>query len=485
MDINKTLKLASHYQQEGNLQQAVDIYLELLEIQPNNFYALKNLGAICFELRNYDLAIACLKQALTLNSNDAGVFYNLGIALKEHRVFDEAIFCHKKAIQLNPNFADAYNNLGTALQEKGEIDVAINCYKKAIQLEPNYADAYCNLGVALNEKGKFHEAMDCFQKAVNLNNSDAENHWNFSLSLLLLGNFTEGFKEYEWRFKTSVVSRKIHFNKTLWHGEDISGLDILILTEQGLGDAIQFMRYASLIAKRGANVIVECQTELKSLIKNIEGIQEVVVRGQTLPSFNVYCFLLSLPLIFQTTINTIPATIPYINLEYGKVEKWRDKLKLDKSKLKIGLVWAGNPTYKGDAFRSCQLKTFSSLARFRDITFYSLQKGDNSQQAKNPPEGMNFIDLTEEINDFSDTASFIENLDLIVSVDTAVAHLAGALGKSVWTLLPFAPDWRWMLNRDDSPWYPTMRLFRQPSPGDWESVIAKVKYELLKWSINN
>jgi hypothetical protein len=204
-----------------------------------------------------------------------------------------------------------------------------------------------------------------------------------------------------------------------------------------------------------------------------------VGRGEELPKFDVHCPLSSLPLIFDTRLESIPTKIPYIYVEPKLIQKWRNKVQHDEFKTKIGLVWAGR------SISSCSLETFSTIAQIDNITFYSLQKGEAKKQAKNPPKGMSFIDLTEDINDFSDTAALIENLDLIITVDTAVAHLAGALGKSVWTLLPFVPDWRWMLNRDDSPWYPTMRLFRQPSLGDWESVIDKIKDELLKLLMNN
>jgi hypothetical protein len=255
----------------------------------------------------------------------------------------------------------------------------------------------------------------------------------------------------------------------------------LLYAEQGLGDTIQFIRYAPLVAQRGADVIVYCQNELTSLIKDMDGIRQVISYGDPLPVFHIHSPLLRLPLIFGTTLENIPTKTPYISVNQALIHKWKEKVKNDTSQLKIGLVWAGIPGHKNDRNRSCSLDIFSPLANIHDTTFYSLQKGDAAEQAKSPPEGLKLVDYTEEIHDFSDTAALIENLDLVISVDTAVAHLSGALNKPVWTLLPFAPDWRWLLNRNDSPWYSTMRLFRQPSHGDWVSVISSVVRELLSF----
>jgi len=341
--------------------------------------------------------------------------------------------------------------MGTALQEKGQFDEAIQCYKKAIEIDPDYVDA----------------------------------RWNMSLLNLLCGNFKEGWKGYEWRWKLEGILVERNFSAPAWNGYDIKGRTILIYAEQGLGDTIQFVRYASLVADLGANVIVECQKELVSLVEKIRGIKQVIPYGNSLPEFDIHCSLLSLPLVFDTTLEDIPANIPYIYAGSPSVQKWRDKIDQTSSHIRIGLVWAGDPAKKKDRDRSCSLRLFSSLAQFNDVIFYSLQKGEASNQAMNPPEGMNLIDYTEEFHDFSDTAAFIENLDLVISVDTAVAHLAGSLGKPVWTLLPFVPDWRWMLSREDSPWYPTMRLFRQPRIGDWGSVIDRVVNALRGFIISH
>jgi hypothetical protein len=306
-----------------------------------------------------------------------------------------------------------------------------------------------------------------------------------SFALLLSGDFKKGWKEYEWRCKCKeATSLRRSFSQPQWDGSNIRGLTILLHFEQGFGDTIQFIRYVPLIAQQGAEVIIWCQEALASLLQNVKGIKQVFVKGKQIPQFDVHCPLASLPFVFDTALESIPAIVPYISVDSLLVQKWFNKIQHDNSKLKIGLVWSGNPRYKADRYRSCSLDTFSPLTQFNEITLYSLQKGEAGEQAENPPEDMKLIDYTEDINDFSDTAALLENLDLIISVDTAVVHLAGALGKSVWTLVPFVPDWRWMLTRKDSPWYPTMRLFRQSSPGDWEPVIDSIEKELSEFISN-
>ncbi len=350
-------------------------------------------------------------------------------------------------------------------------------FQNALQKKPDFVDVYNKIGFILQNKGLIEEAIKYFQKGLEIEPDNIDSHFNLAFPFLLLGNFEQGWKEYEWRRKLTDFSRR-EFSQQSWDSSDISGKTILLYAEQGFGDTIQFIRYVPLVAKKVTKIIIECQQQLISLFQNIEGIQQIIAYGEQLPLFDIYCPLLSLPLIFRTTIDTIPAEIPYIKVDEVLLQKWKDKTKEHKSEFKVGLSWAGNPKHKNDRNRSFPLETFAPLVKFDNIVFYSLQKGKGSKQAKNPPHGMKLIDYTDEIIDFSDTAALIMNLDLVISADTAVAHLAGALGKPVWTLLPFVPDWRWMLNREDSPWYPTMRLFRQPATGDWKSVIVNVMNKL-------
>lgn len=516
MTIDKTFQLAIDYYQAGHLQQAERICIEILKIQPDNAEVLHLLGVVYYQLKNYDFSMKCIRESLSLNPSNAEAYYNLGNIFKDNNLLDEAITCYQnalridptiphiyinlgyilrhkklfeesatsyqKALQLDPLNAVTYYNLGNIFQDEDKLDEAIQYFQKAISLDPYFHDAYLNLGIALYDKQQIDRAITCYQEALRLDPDLADAHWNLSHALLLSGKFREGWKEYEWRWKIKELylhslPKTDNFHQQKWDGSDITGLFILLHAEQGFGDTIQFIRYAPLVAKRCAGVIIECPKALTALLKNVEGISHVIAYGEAKPRFNIHCPILSLPLIFDTTLESIPAKTPYISTDPALVQQWRKIFQNDNSFLNVGLVWA---TDRLPGKKSCSLEIFSPLSQMQGITFYSLQKGEAAAQAKNPPFGMKLIDYTEEIKDFSDTAALIENLDLIISIDTAVAHLAGAMGKPVWTLLHFTPDWRWMLNREDSPWYPTMRLFRQSSPGDWKSVIAQVEIELKK-----
>ena len=303
--------------------------------------------------------------------------------------------------------------------------------------------------------------------------------------MLTRGEFIPGWDEYEWRWrcKDFALFRR-NFPQPQWDGSDLSGHTILLHTEQGFGDALQFIRYLPLVTQRGGRIIIQCQAELQRLFQIMAGDCPVMARGQPLPAFDVHCPLLSLPRVFGTTLGTIPRQVPYLHAAHAMVENWRERLAVDAGSLNVGLAWAGHPAFKGDRLRSPRhLSLLAPLVKIRKARFVSLQKGEASNQTRNPPEGMNLVDWTEELKDFADTAALIANLDLVISSDTAVVHLAGAMGKPVWVLLPFAPDWRWLLEREDSPWYPTMRLFRQPAIGDWDSVMQKVVDALAKLSL--
>jgi tetratricopeptide (TPR) repeat protein len=477
--------LGNAFREKGLLDDAITYYQKAIELNPSFAKAHCNLGNALREKELLDEAITHCRKAIELNPSFAVAYYNLGSALREKGHLNEAVIHYQKAIELNPSFAKAHCNLGNVLREKGLLHEAVTQYQKALELDPSFDVAYCNLGATLQEKGLLDEAATHYQKAIELNPSSESAHFNLSLILLLSGNFKNGWKGYEWRWKTKdfVKSSRI-FSKPVWDGYDIRGLTVLLECEQGLGDTIQFIRYAALLAQKGATVIVDCQRELAPLIKGVSGVHQIFVQGEELPEYDLYCPLLSLPRIFNTTLESIPSKESYIEADAVLARRWKEKVFSDNSSLKIGLVWAGKPTHKNDRNRSFPLATFSPLAALDHISFYSLQKGETAKQVENPPAGIHLIDYTEEFCDFADTAAFMENLDLVVSVDTSVVHLAGALGKPVWVLLPFVPDWRWMLDREDSPWYPTMKLFRQPSAGDWESVIYRVRDALMDVSAN-
>jgi tetratricopeptide (TPR) repeat protein len=466
-------------QGKGRLDDAVKCYQKAVELNPDLLQAYMNLGNTFKEKGRFDDAVRYYQKALQICPDLPDAYSNIGITLLKTRQPDKAVDFCQKAVQLAPHDVNMYYNLGIVLQENGRLDEAVACYQKASQLAPGDAEIYNNLAFALQENRRPYEAIPYYRKALGLQPDYATAHWNLALALLLTGNFREGWREYEWRWGTKyLLSSKRKFEQPLWTGSDIEGLTILLHAEQGLGDTFQFIRYAPLVAGRGAKVIFECYGHMASLMRGVDGIHQLIVSGEELPAFDVHCPLLSLPLAFDTTLETVPAAIPYISADILLTDKWKDLLKHDDSKLKIGIVWAGNPGFKQNRYRNIPLHFFAPVAGLPGVTLYSLQKGEEAGTAKDPPGGMKLVDYTSEINDFSDTAAFIENLDLVISVDTAVAHLAGAMGRPVWTLLPFSPEWRWLMDREDSPWYPTMRLFRQSSHMDWQSVIDGVIREL-------
>jgi tetratricopeptide (TPR) repeat protein len=478
--ISRALDLAQEYKQTGNFQGAESIYRKILREQPNNSRVCFDLAFVLQEKGGTDEAVAYYQRALKLNPLLADASYNLGSIFHQKGLLDEAAGFYEEAIRLNERHAHAHNNLGSILQQKGLFDEAICFYEKAVQLNPGLVSAYNNLGLVLQEKGLFGKAMEYHQKALSFQPDHPAVHFNIAGLLLMQGDYEKGWKEYEWRRRSKdYLSR--NFNRPLWDGSDISGRTVLLYSEkgfEGFGDTIQFVRYARLIAELGGKVVVESQKELKTLLKNIKGVEEVVSYGEKLPVFDLHCPYLSLPFVFSTTLDSVPSTTPYITPDPVSVLKWKDRISHDDSILKIGLAWAGNLNHPRARYRSSSLKQFSPLAKLDGITIYSLQKGEAAQEAATVPHGLKFVDYTADFNDFSDAAALAENLDLVVSVDTAAAHLAGALGKPVLMLLPFLPEWRWLLDREDSPWYPTMKILRQSSPGDWEGVISRLLHEL-------
>ncbi len=472
--------LGSVFQEKDKPEDAITNYKKAITLKPDYAEAYNNLGSSLQGLGKLDEAVAYHNKAISLIPDYAEAYNNLGIALLELGKPDEAVECHNKAIALKPSYAAAHNNLGTALMEQCKFDAAIASYKKGIELNPDYAEAYNNLGTVLKESGEPSDAIASYKLAIELNPHYAQAHLNMAFALLLTENFKKGWQEYEWRLRIKGCTPKTT-RKPMWDGSPLNGKSILVYTEQGLGDSIQFIRYIPMVKEQGGRVIVECQQSLHSLFRNCDGIDEIkkITPDTKSPAqFNAHVPLLSLPGIFDVNMDLIPPNVPYIKSDPVLMSKWRTKLDHDNN-FKIGIVWAGNPKHKNDRNRSCSLKNFEHLTDISGLTLFSLQKGPASVETKNPPNGIKIIDLENELNDFADTAAVIDNLDLIISVDTSVAHLAGAIGKPVWVLLPFIPDWRWFLKRNDSPWYPNMRLFRQHKLHDWKGVFEQVKKALI------
>ena len=439
------LKLALRYHREGNLDYAKYVYQHVLGIDSRNADAMHLLGVSVYQSEQYDIAVSLITEA----------------------------------IQIDPTKPLFFTNLGNAFQKQGELEKSTQAYQKAIQLQPDYADAYFNLGNSLREQGKLEESTHALRKAIQLQPDYADAHFNLAVLLLLQGDFVEGWEKYEWRWNSSLKSQKRDFKRPLWDGSALDGKSILIYAEQGFGDSIQFVRYIDLFPDADSSIIVACEPELKSLFKGIDRIDTLVTKGEDIPNFDFHVPIVSLPYIFNTTLDTIPARIPYL---YPKPTADSVFHLGGSDDLKVGIVWAGSPTHINDSNRSVSLKDFKCLLDVEGCQFFSLQVGERSVDIRQ--YGYNYMikDLGKQLTDFHHTALAILQLDLVISVDTAVAHLAGSLGKPVWTLLPFIPDWRWMLSRSDTPWYPSMTLFRQKERGDWYSVFQEIRLALTLYS---
>jgi Flp pilus assembly protein TadD len=473
--VNQAFQIALAHHQAGRLAQAGALYQQILLQQADHCGALHYSGVIAHQAGRNDVAIHLIGRAIAIEPNLPEAHCNLGIALQAGGRVDDAVAAYRRALALRPKYPEAHSNLGTALREQGQLDEAIGEFRLAIDQRPGFHEAHGHLGVALRDKGLLVEAMLAYHQALILRPDYAEAHHNLALLLLLRGDFVRGWKEFEWRWRCrQFLSPRRNFEQPQWDGSDLGRRTILLHAEQGLGDTIQLARYVPLVAGRGGTVVFSGDPVLRRLLQGTAGIAHWVDSGDPLPPFDVHCPLFSLPLALGTTPQSIPRVEPNLRADSQATDRWQKELANDGHRLKVGLAWAGRPTHANDRNRSLGLGAFAPLALARNVKFYSLQKGQASQQARTPPDGMELVDRTGELNDFADTAALIANLDLVISVDTAVVHLAGAMGKPVWTLLPFAPDWRWLMDREDSPWYPTMRLFRQPARGDWTSVMTRV-----------
>ncbi len=507
--IAETLALALSYHQAGNLSQAKLLYQQILRVNPAHADALHLLGAALSSEGQHDLAIAYIQQALTVKPRTAVFHNNLGFAYQALGRLDEAAFHYQQAVALQPGYAEAHNNLGNvlraqgkqteavesyrqalrlqpthalahnnlgvALQELGRLDEAVVCHREALRLYPEFVDAHNNLANALKEQGRLDEALAQMEQALRLDPGDAAARWNRSLLWLLRGDFERGWPEYEWRWtQPAYVPRR--FPQPRWDGTPLAGRTVLVHAEQGLGDTLQFVRYAPLLRARGGRILVQCSTMLLPLLASCAGIDQVLPESEPLPPFDVHVPLLSLPGLMGTTLGSIPANVPYLSADASLVDHWKQELAAVGPGFRIGIVWQGNPRHPMDRRRSIPLEQFAPLAAREGVRLFSLQVGAGAEHLTALGERFAVIDLGGRFDKASlaDAAAAIMALDLVVTVDTAVAHLAGALGRPVWVALPYVPDWRWLLDRENSPWYPTMRLFRQRELGNWTEVFERI-----------
>ena len=463
--------------EQGRLDEATVAFRRALELKPDDAAAHNNLGNALAGRSQIDEAVAAYRRALQLKPDYPEAHMNLGIALAGQGQREEAMAAFHRALKLQPNYAKAHYNLGNALRNWDQFEEAAASYQRALQLKPNYPDTHNNLGVALIEQGNFDEATAACRQALHLNPDFVRAKFNLAFLLLLHGDYELGWPLYEARWEALHYAKR-HFAQPRWDGSMLDGQRVLLHAEQGSGDSIHFIRYAPLIAARGGKVIVECQRTLVELFRTVNSVSEVVAIDDALPPFDLHLPMLSQPLAFQTTRETIPPEVPYLFADSARREIWRRRLGDNRSHLRVGVSWAGNPEQARDRFRSLPLHHLLPLLEMEGVEFFNLQKGHGTAEIEELPGTARIIDHTAHIEDFADTAAFVAELDLIVSVDTAVAHLAGALGRPVWILLSFVADWRWGLENEQNPWYPTMRLFRQPVVGDWGSAIQRVRVEL-------
>jgi tetratricopeptide (TPR) repeat protein len=465
------------------LDEAFEMASRAVQVRPDSGKAQTNLGLVLEDRLQTEAAMNAYRRAIELQNDLPEPYNNLGILLHDAGRDDEAIEMCRKALAIKPEYSDAWSSLGNALGSLDRIDESIDAYRRAVALKPDEAMGHSNLGLALVAKGEMDAAIASYRRGAAVQSEFPSTRLNLGLALLAKGEWLEGWRLYEYRWKVPPQSRLWRdFGLPRWDGSPLQGKRILITTEQGFGDAIQFVRYARVLAGLGGRVIVECEWPLRRLFANVEGIEQAVKQGEKLPDADVFCPIGSLPLALGTTERTIPADVPYIRADVGAAARWRARLDAHvpadgsandaRRRLNVGLAWAGNP--KPNPRRTIPLALLSPLGAIGGIRFISLQKGDAARAAACPPAGMELVDWTADLSDFAATAALMATLDLVISIDSGVAHLAGAMAKPLWVMLPFNGDWRWLLDRSDSPWYPTMRLFRQSTIGDWSVPVAGV-----------
>jgi len=497
----------------GRLEEALESYHNALVIRPYLAEALNNRARTLWRLRRFDEAIESSYRALAARPDDPDAhnscgkmlyhlarfqqasdsydvavalrpayldaWFNLAITLERLNSFEKAAHAYNAVIALNPNFAGGYNNRAHALFRLQRFEEAIEGYEEALVIKPDYPDALSNRMRPLHDLHRFTEELTSGDRVFAMAPDHGEAHLNAATCRLLTGDFQRGFAEYEWRWRGRQLSPKQRgFPQPLWRGQyDIAGKTVLLHAEQGMGDTIQFCRYAPLVAEKGAHVILEVQASLKALLESNHAALTVLARGEQLPRFDFHCPLLSLPLAFGTGRSTVPGASPYLAASSALTGQWRRRFEKS-DRVRVGIAWFGNRAHTDDRNRSIPLATLKPLFA-QPVQFVSLQQA-LSPDDRATVEGLRILDFGSELTDFSQTAALISLMDIVISVDTAVAHLAAAIGRPTWILLPFTPDWRWMLDREDSPWYAAARLFRQKRRGDWAEVVTRVLFELSR-----
>jgi len=467
--------------QEGLFMKAEQSFQQAIKLNPNSPDSFNNLGLAQLQENQFTEAELSFRQAIKLNRNFPEAYNNLGITLKDMDRLEEATRNLYQAIKLKPNYAEAYNSLGSVLTDTKQNEAAEACFCRAIHSKPNYPEPFHNLGVLLTNANRLEQAETCFDQALKLNPNFTEAEFSLATLYLLQGRYEQGWEKYD---KSRMIQHnRFQPNIRRWNGEDLAGKKIVLYYEQGFGDTLHFVRYVEKVSKLALKTVLWVQKSLQRLITisfptievhGTENVQDIACE-----EFDFSCPLPSLPRVFSTAAATIPQSIPYIKVGPDIIAKWGELLNHEISwdAYKIGIAWAGNPEHHNDRNRSIPLALFSDLLAIDRVNWISLQVGSELQKLADIPQ--NVFSQPQEMNDFAETAGLIAALDLVITVDSAVAHLAGAMGKKTWLLLPFAPDWRWQIDRDDNPWYPSMKLFRQRQADNWPEVLSRVKQALI------
>jgi tetratricopeptide (TPR) repeat protein len=460
------------------LAEAAQHFERAITLDPTRPEANYNLGQALQALGRLGEARACYERAVALRPDYAEALNSLGVVLGPQYP-EEALASLQRALAIRPGFADAYNNIGNVLQDLGRHDDAMENYRRALANKPDQPEAHNNIGMALRELNRHEEAVPCFEMAQAIKPDYVDAHINEALVRLTLGDYANGWKKYAWRRLTASFSHgRRNPPRPLWLGQwDIAGKTILLHGEQGLGDTIQFSRYVPLVAAKGARIILAVQRPLSALMTSLAGVSVLRAQGETIPPYDGYCPLPSLPLAFKTTVESIPANVPYLSPPLDRVERWPPILDAI-GRPRVGLMWAGAGGTAHNRRRSIPLSLFGPLLDLADFHFVALQKEVPDDDVPHLQASRMMTFLGERQADLADAAAMISMLDLVITIDTSIAHLVGAMGKPAWVLLPFSADWRWLRARNDSPWYPSARLFRQPAPGDWQTVLEQVVHAL-------
>jgi tetratricopeptide (TPR) repeat protein len=473
--VNAYVNLGNVLKDQKQWAEAAACYREALQRQPNHANAHNNLGLALYGQGQVNEAIQCYREALRLQPNYASAFNNLGNAYQHLKQTENAADCYRQALRLNPNHANAHNNLGIVLFVQGQLDVAARSFRQALAIKPQFVDALVNLGGVFVAERKYDDARDCFQQALTIDPGHQIALWNRGLLSLQKGDLAAGWPDHENRVAMPWAMQR-SFEQPRWDGSALNGKRLLVYADAGFGDTIQFARFLPLVKERGGVILFECQPALARLLGESAGADEVLSAANPLPPFDLQIPLLSLPLLLDITLTNLPATVPYVTVRSEAVERWHQVLHKGDG-LDIGIVWQGSQNQDAD-LRSTELTYFEKLAAIDGVRLVSLQVGPGSEQLQDAAFPVTDLGGRFDRDSLEDLAAVLKNLDLVITVDTAAAHLAGALGIPVWVALSYVSCWRWLLDRSDSPWYPTMRLFRQARFGDWSELFDRIATEL-------